>query len=114
MRLKLCEDFDLDDLLGVLDDARGQFNVRVKQGDQSVYVLNLDECFAYLSRVRTELRRSGYDHNLRRFLDQELLRGEPKRHDWGELVLDCGLQTDKLVCVLLIFSPSSSNCLSQL
>ncbi|KAL2757356.1 hypothetical protein ACRALDRAFT_1060751 [Sodiomyces alcalophilus JCM 7366] len=96
MRWRLPEVFDFDELLRVLDEARGRFNVRVRHGIQSVYVLNLDECFAYLSRIHAELQSSGPEHNLRKFLDQDMLNREPKGHDWTSLVLDCSLQTDKL------------------
>lgn len=101
MSHRLSETFHLHELLQRVDRACRQFDIGVAYEGKLIYVINLDQCYEYLTRVNEGLSVSEYDHTLRAFLDRDLLKAEPRAQDWTLLIthLDSALKSDKLVSV---------------
>jgi hypothetical protein len=83
LRLELPETFDLQTLLSLVDHRRGRYNIRARQASGSLYVLDLNQCFDYLSNIHKTQSQS--QHNLRGFIDREILKAD----EWLGCVSEC-------------------------
>jgi hypothetical protein len=108
IRIDLKKSLNLDRLLDRLDQVRNIFDIRVEQGGNSVYVMDLNGCFEYLSSIRQQL--NGAEHDLRTFIDRDIM----KCNDWTKCVTDCDPKGDQLVCFCycLLLLPPLSPCIS--
>jgi hypothetical protein len=90
VRLELPEEFELQGLLTLPDSRRGCYNIRARQASGSLYVLDLNACFNYLSTIERGQSRS--KQKLRGFIDHDILEA----NDWLGCVTDCDPTTSAL------------------
>ncbi|PGH10183.1 hypothetical protein AJ80_07542 [Polytolypa hystricis UAMH7299] len=83
MRMELPESFEMKDLLSLLNERRGRFNIRARQSWGTLYVLDLNETYNYLKDLNKTEESSRYD--LREFIDHRIL----KFNKWTRCVKDC-------------------------
>lgn len=83
IRIDLPETLDLDNLLSKISSSQDLFDVRVRQGPELLYTLNLKQCHAYLSSMRKA--DSSVLRDLRGFIDRDILA----TGDWQDCVKDC-------------------------
>ncbi|CRK31197.1 hypothetical protein BN1708_005386, partial [Verticillium longisporum] len=98
----LPEEFPLNEVIRTLQSVAGRFDLRVSQGGRSMYVLRLDQCRNYLSRLRDLYLQKGYEPNMSAFIDKELFQGRPRLDNWTSMIADCQASTkDDKVALLL-------------
>jgi hypothetical protein len=88
----LPKEFDIDQLLKLLEDRRKWFNIRARQAFGSLYVLDLAKCYIFLKRIRGSLG-SSKKGDLRTFIDDILAKSGP----WTECVRECDPNKEKVV-----------------
>ncbi|KZL79142.1 zn 2cys6 transcription factor [Colletotrichum incanum] len=80
IRRELPKQIHLDELMARLDRARLQFNFKVHQDGQPLYVLDLDSCHEYLQGLRQQMDSAEYSFPT--FIDREILRTDTRNDDW--------------------------------
>ncbi|OHW96251.1 hypothetical protein CSPAE12_05135 [Colletotrichum incanum] len=80
IRRELPKQIHLDELMARLDRARLQFNFKVHQDGQPLYVLDLDSCHEYLQGLRQQMDSAEYSFPT--FIDREILRIDTRNDDW--------------------------------
>ncbi|EEY18928.1 conserved hypothetical protein [Verticillium alfalfae VaMs.102] len=100
----LPEEFPLDEVIRTLQSVAGRFDLRVSQGGRSMYVLRLDQCRNYLSRLRDLYLQKGYEPNMSAFIDKELFQDRPRSDNWTSMITDCQASTkdDKIALLLAL------------
>jgi hypothetical protein len=83
IRINLPEVLDIDNLLSCLKRYRGSFDIRARQASESLYILDLHQCYRYLSTIRRQQVDSRQD--LRKFIDRDIL----KVGAWQDCINDC-------------------------
>lgn len=98
----LPEEFPLNEVIRTLQSVAGRFDLRVSQGGRSMYVLRLDQCRNYLSKLRDLYLQKGHEPNMSAFIDKELFQGRPRLDNWTSMIADCQASTkDDKVALLL-------------
>ncbi|KAK1999611.1 hypothetical protein LX36DRAFT_655320 [Colletotrichum falcatum] len=80
IRQELPRRIDLGVLLARLDQARQQFNFKVYQDGQPLYVLDLDYCHKYIQGLRQQMDATEYDFTT--FIDRDILRTDARNDEW--------------------------------
>ncbi|KAK1979742.1 hypothetical protein LZ30DRAFT_751215 [Colletotrichum cereale] len=80
VRRELPRQIDLDALIARLDRARRQFNLKVYQDGQPLYVLDLDCCHKYVQGLRQQT--DAAEHDFATLIDRDMLRTDPRNDDW--------------------------------
>lgn len=88
----LSEDFDVNQLLGLLKNRLQRFNIRARQASETLYVLNLAKCYDFLDNIRKKSKSSSKG-NLRTFIDNELVNTD----SWYSCVRECDPAKNKIV-----------------
>ncbi|WYZ42565.1 hypothetical protein EsH8_VI_000264 [Colletotrichum jinshuiense] len=80
IRKTLPKEICIENMMTRLDRIRDQFNIRVHQDGQPVYLLDLDACHGYLMNLKQQM--DGTKHSWRAFIDKEVLRTDARNDDW--------------------------------
>jgi hypothetical protein len=91
MQKFLPDEFSLPDIMAKLERHRGSFDVCAHNQLGSLYVLDLDNCFKFLSQFGNGA--SAERRELRNFIDNTLV----EVGDWERCVRECDPREDTLV-----------------
>lgn len=87
VRMAIPSEFDLNQLLSVLSERQGRFNIRASQAWGSLYVLDLGETYKFLKSL------SEYNGNNKStfldFIDRRIVESKDKSKNWLTCVKDC-------------------------
>lgn len=87
VRMAIPSEFDLNQLLSVLSERQGRFNIRASQAWGSLYVLDLGETYKFLKNL------SDYNGNNKstflEFIDRRIVESKDKSKNWLTCVKDC-------------------------
>ncbi|KAJ5309666.1 uncharacterized protein N7443_002127 [Penicillium atrosanguineum] len=87
VRMVIPSEFDLNQLLSVLSERQGRFNIRASQAWGSLYVLDLGETYKFLKSL------SDYNGNNKstflEFIDRRIVESKDKSKNWLTCVKDC-------------------------
>ncbi|KAJ5543334.1 hypothetical protein N7461_009337 [Penicillium sp. DV-2018c] len=87
VRLEIPSEFDLSQLLSLLAERQGRFNIRASQAWGSLYVLDLGETYKFLKTL------SEYNGNSKstfiEFIDRRIVDSKDKSKNWLSCVADC-------------------------
>lgn len=79
--------FNLNDLLSLLSERRGRFNIRATQAWGTLYVLDLGETYKFLKGL-TEYNGNASSTFLE-FIDRRIIESKDKSKNWLACVRDC-------------------------
>lgn len=82
VRMELPTSFEMKQLLSLLDERRGKFNIRARQSWGQLFVLDIDETYRFLEEVSGSGNSSRYD--LGDFIDHRVL----KYNKWTNCIKD--------------------------
>ncbi|CAG7974462.1 unnamed protein product [Penicillium salamii] len=87
VRMEIPSEFDLGQLLSLLAERQGRFNIRASQAWGSLYVLDLGETYKFLKNL------SEYNGNSKstflEFIDRRIVDSKDKSKNWLSCVADC-------------------------
>lgn len=87
VRMAIPSEFDLSQLLSLLGERQGRFNIRASQAWGSLYVLDLGETYKFLKTL------SEYNGNSKstflEFIDRRIVDSKDKSKNWLSCVSDC-------------------------
>lgn len=87
VRMAIPSEFDLSQLLSLLAERQGRFNIRASQAWGSLYVLDLGETYKFLKTL------SEYNGNSKstflEFIDRRIVDSKDKSKNWLSCVADC-------------------------
>ncbi|CAG8047618.1 unnamed protein product [Penicillium olsonii] len=87
VRMEIPSEFDLSQLLSLLAERQGRFNIRASQAWGSLYVLDLGETYKFLKNL------SEYNGNSKstflEFIDRRIVDSKDKSKNWLSCVADC-------------------------
>ncbi|KAK2768400.1 hypothetical protein FQN54_000255 [Arachnomyces sp. PD_36] len=83
VRMELPSTFDMSQLISLLDERRGRFNIRATQSWGPLYVLDMDETYKFLRDMNKGEVNSR--HDLGDFIDNRIL----KTNKWLRCVKEC-------------------------
>ncbi|KAJ6175668.1 hypothetical protein N7485_002582 [Penicillium canescens] len=87
VRMEIPSEFDLGQLLSLLAERQGRFNIRASQSWGSLYVLDLGETYKFLKAL------SEYNGNSKstflEFIDRRIVDSKDKSKNWLSCVADC-------------------------
>ncbi|KAJ5142804.1 uncharacterized protein N7515_001591 [Penicillium bovifimosum] len=87
VRMEIPSEFDLSQLLSLLAERQGRFNIRASQAWGSLYVLDLGETYKFLKAL------SEYNGNSKstfiEFIDRRIVDSKDKSKNWLSCVADC-------------------------
>jgi hypothetical protein len=85
--MAIPSEFDLSQLLSLLAERQGRFNIRASQAWGSLYVLDLGETYKFLKTL------SEYNGNSKstflEFIDRRIVDSKDKSKNWLSCVADC-------------------------
>ncbi|KAJ6082536.1 hypothetical protein N7499_007410 [Penicillium canescens] len=85
--MEIPSEFDLGQLLSLLAERQGRFNIRASQSWGSLYVLDLGETYKFLKAL------SEYNGNSKstflEFIDRRIVDSKDKSKNWLSCVADC-------------------------
>jgi hypothetical protein len=81
--MDLPTSFDMSELISLLNDRRGQFNIRARQAWGPLYVLDIDETYKFLRDMNKGENHA--QHDLGDFIDNRIL----KTNKWLRCVKEC-------------------------
>ncbi|KAJ9309771.1 hypothetical protein DTO217A2_722 [Paecilomyces variotii] len=87
MRMEIPSAFNLNDLLSLLSERRGRFNIRATQAWGTLYVLDLGETYKFLKGL-TEYNGNASSTFLE-FIDRRIIESKDKSKNWLACVRDC-------------------------
>lgn len=79
----------MNDLISLLNDRKGPFNIRARQASGSLYTIDLHECAKYLTEIN---KRKNHSERLCYFIDHDILKAD----HWLDCVKDCDPTTNVL------------------
>ena len=80
-------EFDLNELLSILSQRQGRFNIRASQAWGSLYVLDLAETYKFLKNLSDCNGNSR--SNFLDFVDRRIIESKDKSKNWLTCVKDC-------------------------
>ena len=87
VRMEIPSEFDLSQLLSLLSERQGRFNIRASQAWGSLYVLDLGETYKFLKNL------SDYNGNSKstfiEFIDRRIVDSKDKSKNWLSCLADC-------------------------
>lgn len=83
VRMELPATFDMSQLISLLDERRGRFNIRARQSWGPLYVLDMDETYKFLRDMNKG--EVNAQHDLGDFIDNRIL----KTNKWLRCVKEC-------------------------
>lgn len=85
--MEIPSEFDLNQLLSLLSERQGRFNIRASQAWGSLYVLDLGETYKFLKTL------SEYNGNSKstflEFIDRRIVDSKDKSKNWLSCLTDC-------------------------
>lgn len=87
VRMEIPVEFDLNELLSILSQRQGRFNIRASQAWGSLYVLDLAETYKFLKNLSDCNGNSR--SNFLDFVDRRILESKDKSKNWLTCVKDC-------------------------
>ncbi|OJJ47689.1 hypothetical protein ASPZODRAFT_1744628 [Penicilliopsis zonata CBS 506.65] len=87
VRMEIPSAFDMGDLLTLLGERQGRFNIRASQAWGSLYVLDLGEAYKFLKGL-TEYN-SNSQSTFIDFIDRRLIESKDRSKNWLSCVKDC-------------------------
>jgi hypothetical protein len=89
--------FNLNDLVSLLNERRGQFNIRASQSWGSLYVLDLAETYKFLKALNE------YNGNAQstflEFIDHRIIESKDKSKYWLSCLRDCDPMSNVYVSI---------------
>jgi hypothetical protein len=106
--MEIPSEFDLGQLLSLLAERQGRFNIRASQAWGSLYVLDLGETYKFLKAL------SDYNGNSKStfidFIDRRIVDSKDKSKNWLSCVTDCDPMNQAYVSII---TPSPTRLLTQ-
>lgn len=94
--MEIPSEFDLGQLLSLLAERQGRFNIRASQAWGSLYILDLGETYKFLKNL------SEYNGNSKstflEFIDRRIVDSKDKSKNWLSCVADCDPMNQAYVC----------------
>jgi hypothetical protein len=91
--MELPSSFEMANLLSMLDERRGKFNIRARQSWGTLYTLDLNETYRFLEELSRGDNSSQYD--LSDFIDHRIL----KSNKWVKCVKETDPTEDTFVSI---------------
>ena len=107
VRMEIPSEFDLGQLLSLLAERQGRFNIRASQSWGSLYVLDLGETYKFLKSL------SEYNGNSKstflEFIDRRIVDSKDKSKNWLSCVADCDPMNQAYVSILTLPHQNQTN-----
>jgi hypothetical protein len=105
--MEIPSEFDLGQLLSLLAERQGRFNIRASQSWGSLYVLDLGETYKFLKTL------SEYNGNSKstflEFIDRRIVDSKDKSKNWLSCVADCDPMNQAYVSILTFPHQNQTN-----